>query len=78
MPPGDALDPLMDALKDLLALHRDGAEERALLSALLTSNMPFLVNAFRYYYQRMTSAWSAGTPLLPAAGRSLSDERIEM
>ncbi len=78
MLPEDALDPLMVALKDLLAMHRDAAEERALLSAFLTSNMPFLVNAFRYYYQRMTSAWGAATPLLPAAGRSLSEERIEM
>jgi hypothetical protein len=74
----DALDPLMAALKDLLAVHRDAGEEQALLSSLLTSSLPFLVNAFRYYYQRLTAAWSAGTPLLPAAGKALGDERIEM
>jgi hypothetical protein len=74
----DALDPLMAAVKDLLAVHRDAGEEQALLCALITSSMPFLVNAFRYYYQHMTAAWGAGTPLLPAAGKALPDERIEM
>ena len=44
----------------------------------ITSSMPCLVTAFRYYYQHMTAAWGAGTPLLPPAGKALTDERIEM
>jgi hypothetical protein len=68
----------MVALKDLLTVHRDAGEEQALLCALLTSSMPFLVNAFRYYYQHMTAAWSAGALLPAAAGKALGDERIEM
>ncbi len=46
-----AVDPVADALKDVLAAHKEAAEEQRLLCALLSSNTPFLLNAFRYYYQ---------------------------
>ena len=71
-----ALDPVALALKDVLAAHRDAAEEERLLSAMLASNAPFLMNAFRYYYQvcAFFSRLAAVSMTLPA-GLDLSLER---
>lgn len=74
----NALDPLMDALKDLFSGAPDALEEQARLCSLLSSHTQFLVSVFRYYCQRLTGVWSAAAQLHAAAAASLADERIDM
>jgi hypothetical protein len=74
----NALEPLMDAIKDLLPGGQDAADEHARLCSLITSNIPFFITVFRYYYQGLKGTWAASSPLHAAAGASLSDERIAM
>ena len=75
----NALDPLMDALKDLFSGAPEAGEEQARLCSLLSSHTQFLVSVFRYYCQRLTGVWSAAAQLhAAAAAASLADERVDM
>ncbi len=74
----NALDPLMEAVKDMLSSSQNSAEEHARLCGLLTANIPFFISVFRYYYQGLKDVWNAASPLQAAAGASLGDERIAM
>lgn len=68
----------MDALKDLLAAHKDAAQEHKMLGALLATNLPFLINVFRYYQQGMQSTWNQSSQLQSTTGSGVNEERIVM
>jgi hypothetical protein len=68
----------MDALKDLLAAHKDAAHEHKMLGSLLATNLPFLINVFRYYQQGMQSTWNQSSQLQSTTGSGVNEERIVM
>jgi hypothetical protein len=68
----------MEALKDVLATHKDAVQEQKMLGSLIASNLPFLMNVFRYYQQGLQSTWSHSSQLQSSTGSGVNEERIVM